>query len=59
MSATYAHAEGRGYSDVAAWRIAHEDLFRSDCVAKVLGYVPEINDDTPVVTQRFRLVGRP
>ena len=56
---TYAHAEGRGYSDAAAWRIAHEDFFRSDYVAKFLGYVPEINDDTPVVTQRFRLVGRP
>jgi uncharacterized protein YhfF len=52
----YAHAEGRGYRDAAHWRAAHEEFFRSDFVAEFLGRVPEINDDTLVVTQRFRLV---
>ncbi|WP_433307393.1 ASCH domain-containing protein [Actinoplanes sp. CA-030573] len=55
----YARAEGRGYRDAAAWRAAHEEFFRSDFVAEFLGAGPEIDDDTPVVTQRFRLVGRP
>ena len=55
----YAHAEGRGYRDAAAWRVAHEEFFRSDLVAEFLGYTPEIDDDTPVVMQWFRRVGRP
>ena len=54
----YAHAEGRGYRDAAHWRTAHEEFFRSDFVARFLGAVPEINDDTVVVTQRFRVVDR-
>ena len=52
----YALAEGRGYRDAAHWRVAHEEFFRSDYVAQFLGAVPEFNDDTVVVTQRFRLV---
>lgn len=52
----YAHAEGRGYRDAAHWRTAHEEFFRSDFVTEYLGYRPEIDDDTIVVTQRFRLV---
>jgi uncharacterized protein YhfF len=52
----YARAEGRGYADAAQWRRAHEEFFRSDGVAAFLGTVPEIGDDTLVVTQRFRLV---
>ena len=55
----YAHAEGRGYRDAAHWRRAHEEFFQGEFVAEILGGVPEINDDTLVLTQRFRLVGRP
>jgi len=52
----YAHAEGRGYADVAQWRAAHEEFFRSEPVARFLGSVPEIDDDTLVITMQFRLV---
>jgi uncharacterized protein YhfF len=53
----YARAEGRGYADAGEWRKAHEDFFRSEGVAKFLGAVPVIDDDTLVVTERFRLIG--
>ena len=53
----YAHAEGRGYADAAEWRKAHEDFFRSEGVARFLGAAPVIDDDTLVVTERFRLIG--
>ena len=52
----YARAEGRGYANAAQWRRAHEEFFRSEGVAAFLGAVPEISDDTLVVTERFRLV---
>lgn len=52
----YARAEGRGYADAAAWRAAHEEFFQSGFVAEFLGRTPVIDDDTLVVTQRFRLV---
>ncbi|MGK5683439.1 ASCH domain-containing protein [Actinoplanes sp. URMC 104] len=54
----YAHAEGRGYRDAADWRAGHEDFFRSDLVAGILGGVPDIDDDTLVLTQRFVLTAR-
>jgi uncharacterized protein YhfF len=54
----YAHAEGRGYRDAADWRTAHETFFRSDFVADYLGAALTLDDDTLVVTQRFRLVAR-
>lgn len=52
----YARAEGRGYADAAEWRRAHEDFFRSEGVARFLGAAPVIDDDTLVVTERFRLI---
>jgi uncharacterized protein YhfF len=52
----YALAEGRGYADAAEWRRAHEDFFRSEGIAEFLGAAPTIDDDTLVVTERFRLV---
>jgi uncharacterized protein YhfF len=52
----YARAEGRGYADAGEWRRAHEDFFRSEGVARFLGAVPVIDDDTLVVTERFRLI---
>ncbi|MFF4341226.1 ASCH domain-containing protein [Kitasatospora sp. NPDC001540] len=52
----FARAEGRGYSDAAAWRAAHEAFFRSDGVSDYLGRTPVIDDHTLVVAERFRLV---
>lgn len=52
----YARAEGRGYVDAAHWRKAHEAFFRSEGIAEYLGAAPVIDDDTLVVTERFRLI---
>ncbi|KOG74211.1 MULTISPECIES: ASCH domain-containing protein [Streptomyces] len=52
----FARAEGRGYSDVAEWRAAHEEFFQSDGVSGYLGHTPVIDDDTLVVAERFRVV---
>jgi uncharacterized protein YhfF len=52
----FARAEGRGYSDVAQWRAAHEEFFQSDGVSEFLGRTPDITDDTLVVAERFRVV---
>jgi uncharacterized protein YhfF len=52
----YARAEGRGYAGAAEWRKAHEDFFRSEGVARFLGAAPVIDDDTLVVTERYRLI---
>ena len=53
----FAHTEGRGYADAAAWRAAHEELFTSPELAAYLGFTPVIHDGTLVVTERFRVVG--
>ncbi|MFI2641755.1 ASCH domain-containing protein [Streptomyces sp. NPDC018610] len=60
----FARAEGRGYRDVAEWRAAHEEFFRSEGVSAFLGRTPVVGDDTLVVAERFRVVapdssGRP
>ncbi|MFD8543321.1 ASCH domain-containing protein [Streptomyces sp. NPDC059649] len=52
----YVRAEGRGYSDVAQWRKAHQDFFRSEGVSEFLGHTPVIDDETLVVAERFRVV---
>jgi len=52
----YAIAEGRGYADARAWRIAHDEFFQSEGVQEFLGVTPNIDDNTLVVTERFRLV---
>ena len=54
----YAKAEGRGYANAVEWRIAHEAFFRSEGVQAYLGTTPIIDDDTLVVTERFRLVAQ-
>jgi uncharacterized protein YhfF len=56
VSDEYARAEGRGYANAAEWRRAHEDFFTSEGVARFLGTAPVIDDDTLVVTERFRLI---
>ncbi|GAA3110934.1 ASCH domain-containing protein [Streptomyces echinatus] len=55
----FARAEGRGYADVAQWRTAHEEFFRSDGVSEFLGRTPVIDDATLVVAQRFRVPVEP
>jgi uncharacterized protein YhfF len=52
----YAHAEGRGYANAVEWRLAHQDFFQSEGVSEFLGATAVINDETLVVTERFRLV---
>ncbi|MER6628818.1 ASCH domain-containing protein [Streptomyces sp. NPDC000987] len=52
----FARAEGRGYSDAAQWRAAHEEFFRSSGVSEFLGHTPVIDDETLVVAERFRVV---
>ncbi|MEU0152515.1 ASCH domain-containing protein [Micromonospora fulviviridis] len=52
----FARAEGRGYSDVAQWRTAHEEFFQSNGVSELLGHTPVIDDETLVVAERFRVV---
>ncbi|WP_377267047.1 ASCH domain-containing protein [Peterkaempfera sp. SMS 1(5)a] len=52
----FAQAEGRGYSDVAEWRAAHEEFFQSSGVSEFLGHTPVMDDDTLVVAERFRMV---
>jgi uncharacterized protein YhfF len=56
VSDEYARAEGRDYANAAEWRRAHEDFFTSEGVARFLGTAPVIDDDTLVVTERFRLI---
>lgn len=56
-----AHAldEGEGYADVAAWRDGHERFWHSEGMRAALGD-PEftVDDSTPAVLERFRLVDR-
>ena len=51
--------EGEGYETVAGWRRAHEEFWHRDQMREAIGD-PQftIDDDTPVVAQRFRLVER-
>ena len=52
--------EGEGYADAAAFRVSHEDHWNGfiDEVREGLGDPAfTITDDTPVVVERFRIVG--
>ena len=51
--------EGEGYADAAAFRVAHERYWNSylDVVRATLGDPTfALDDDTPVVLERFRIV---
>ena len=52
----FARAEGRGYRDAAAWRVAHEAFFRSEGISAYLGHTPAFDDETLVLAERFRVV---
>ncbi|MBT2403788.1 MULTISPECIES: ASCH domain-containing protein [unclassified Streptomyces] len=51
--------EGEGYASVAEWRSSHERFWHSAPLREALGD-PEfkVDDDTLVVTERFRIVER-
>lgn len=51
--------EGEGYASVAEWRSSHERFWHSAPIREALGE-PEftVDDDTLVVTERFRIVER-
>jgi uncharacterized protein YhfF len=51
----FAIDEGEGFRSVADWRAAHERFWSSDAYRKEVGAVT-IDDDTPVVCERFTLV---
>jgi uncharacterized protein YhfF len=53
--------EGEGYADAAAFRVAHERFWNSyldDVRAKLGDPTFALDDDTPVVLERFRIVER-
>lgn len=51
--------EGEGFNSVAEWRAAHERFWQSDEVRRELGNPSyTVNDDTPVVLERFRVIER-
>ena len=57
----FAHDEGEGFADAAAWRAAHERYFGSylDELRERLGDPGfALTDDTLIVCQRFRLADR-
>ena len=53
----HARDEGEGHDSVAAWRAGHEDYWHGSDYRTWLGD-PEftVDDDTPAVLERFRLV---
>lgn len=55
----FAIDEGEGFETIDAWRTAHVRFFTSPEMVAALGDPPvEIDDDTLVVCERFRLVER-
>jgi uncharacterized protein YhfF len=56
---SHALDEGEGYESVAEWRVGHESFWHSDEMRRELGDpIFTVNDDTPVVLERFRVVER-
>ena len=51
----FAIDEGEGFESVADWRAAHERFWGSDDYLRAVGVV-DVDDDTLVVCERFRLV---
>jgi uncharacterized protein YhfF len=52
-----AHDEGEGFRSVAEWREAHEDFWRREVLSELRRPRP-LDDDTEVVVERFRVVGK-
>jgi uncharacterized protein YhfF len=57
---TTAKAEGEGFLSVKEWRVSHEAFWKSyadDIRSRLAEPSWRLTDDTPVVVERFRLVG--
>jgi uncharacterized protein YhfF len=57
----FARDEGEGFRDAAHWREAHERYFRSyldDLRERLRDPAWDLDDDTPIICQRFRLAER-
>lgn len=52
----HAIAEGEGYASVDDWRDAHTAFWRGNEMGAALGARFVIDDDTPVVLERFSLI---
>jgi uncharacterized protein YhfF len=53
----HARDEGEGFDSVAAWRVGHERYWHGEDYRGWLGNPAfTVDDDTPVVLERFRLV---
>ncbi|MEU0568329.1 2'-5' RNA ligase family protein [Nonomuraea sp. NPDC005983] len=52
----FAQAEGEGYATAAEWRAGHERFWQGPEMTAFLGHTPVIDDDTLVVTERFRVL---
>jgi uncharacterized protein YhfF len=50
--------EGEGHRTVEEWRRAHEDFWHGPDVRAELGSGFSVDDETPVVMERFRLIRR-
>jgi uncharacterized protein YhfF len=59
VDVSHAIDEGEGYASVAEWRAGHEGFWHSDEVRRELGDPTfTVNDNTPVVLERFRVIER-
>jgi uncharacterized protein YhfF len=56
---SHAADEGEGFRSVAEWRVGHETFWHGDEVREALGDSTfTVDDDAPVVLERFRVVER-
>ena len=59
VDVSHATDEGEGFSSVAEWRAGHERFWHCDEMRQALGDPTfTVNDDTPVVLERFRVIER-
>jgi uncharacterized protein YhfF len=59
VDVSHAIDEGEGFKSVAEWRAGHESFWHCDDVRRELGAPTfTVNDDTPVVLERFRVIER-
>jgi uncharacterized protein YhfF len=54
----HAAAEGEGYTDAVGWRQVHEKFWTSPEYLAEYGEEFTLDDDTPVVLERFKLIRR-
>ena len=59
VEVSHAIDEGEGHTSVAEWRAGHESFWHSDELRRELGDpIFTVNDNTPVVLERFRVIER-